>query len=67
MKRASALLTALAALVPSTALAHPGHGITTDPVLHLLSEPAHALPLIAVVAGALIFTFVRHGQKVKNR
>ncbi len=40
----------LSAFVAAPALAHPGHGDTSDPVLHVISSPVHAWPLIAVVA-----------------
>jgi len=64
MKRLATLLTALA---PSTALAHSGHGAITDPVLHLLGEPAHALPLLALVAGGLAFGLHRWAEKARTR
>lgn len=67
MNRAIALLTPLALFAPGAALAHPGHGATTDPVLHLLVEPAHALPLLAVAAVGLGIAFVRHARRVKSR
>ncbi len=50
-------LITLSMLVPSLALAHPGHGSTPpSSVAHYLVEPEHSvLLLVAVVAAALIF------------
>ena len=64
MKQLASLLTVLS---PSTALAHPGHGAITDPVLHLLGEPAHALPLLALVACAVTFGLHRRSAKARTR
>ena len=64
------LLALAATLSPTTALAHAGHGTLTDPVMHVLGEPAHALPLIggfAIAVVAITLVAVRRAQKARAR
>jgi hypothetical protein len=61
------LLALATILVPGAALAHEGHGTLSDPVLHLLGEPVHALPLLAVIVGAVALFVARRADKVKTR
>lgn len=50
MSRAMGFASAVAAWLPSVAMAHPGHG-TTEPasVAHYAFEPLHAVPAIVLL------------------
>lgn len=64
MKKLIALAVTLS---PAVAVAHAGHGATADPVLHLLGEPVHALPLLAMLVGGVALVGWRRAQKARNR
>ena len=51
LKKISAAMLILVAGVVGSTYAHPGHGETSGhSFLHYLTEPFHALPLLAVIA-----------------
>jgi hypothetical protein len=53
-------------LVAATAAAHPGHGRSNDSglgLLHYLSEPEHAVVLIALLAAAVAGLLLRRLAK----
>lgn len=50
-------------MLPSIAIAHPGHGShESNSILHYFATPTHALPLV-LLAGVGIYFFVRKLQK----
>jgi hydrogenase/urease accessory protein HupE len=69
------LVLASLALSPTLAFAHPGHdgdhggGLTWDfagSALHVLTSPAHLLPLVATAAGVLgVFFWLRGRSRAK--
>ena len=57
MKKAVALLSTI---IPMAALAHEGHGMVADPVLHQLFEPVHLAPL---AVGVLLLWVARRRKR----
>jgi hypothetical protein len=60
MKRAAlVLVTSCLAHTASVVLAHPGHGTIGEnhSLVHYLTEPAHVVPMIIVVATLATFYF----------
>lgn len=53
------ILPALVPAMPGAALAHPGHGVITNPVLHQITESVHLLPILTVLATALAVAWYR--------
>ena len=49
------ILLAAVSLSPLLTLAHEGHGTISNPWLHVLAEPSHALPLLLLLIAATHF------------
>ncbi|MFV0446035.1 MAG: hypothetical protein ACK5Q5_20860 [Planctomycetaceae bacterium] len=63
MSRILVIVAALCAL-PSTVLAHPGHGETApDSLTHYAFEPVHLLPVVTLLAVAMVAWAVRHWKR----
>jgi hypothetical protein len=50
-------------VLPGTLMAHPGHGVVDDPIVHHLLEPAHLIPTLAILAGAWAIARVRRHRR----
>jgi hypothetical protein len=58
------LTASLSIVFANAAFAHPGHGtadVASGSWLHFVSEPVHLLPLLAVVASAILA--IKYGKK----
>ncbi len=62
-------ITLFSLTLPSAALAHPGHGSDGggNGLLHYLTEPAHVVPAVLLVAAVLIARYCIRAAHKRSR